>query len=560
MRKEPNRMKSVGRTNSKENFYWRLIIVSIVATSSTHATECPFLTRLGKSSDDTTGDLWSVVAGGNSKTFFARTERDLRRYHHYKSGSGYKYEHNRNKHANVYTSLSDIWLCLACAVGWTVWLVSATRAKSTVEPSVFEAQESRKIIGNVLQVTLGEDPDGTGIPVYHTLVDYVVESDEVDDEPLQVRKCFATGKLLEEGFANVEVLVLVEDPTTSILMDDFLLDQNERTQKQMEPPDMIYTIVVYMIAAVLIITSLVGGLHAYFRLDPEQEFWGKISLGVGTVLIYPLALLLYLILSVGYRWATPLIQRPGIIVHGAHRYWSRKCGGTLNPLEVMGTFDGDNYVASASPTSGNRRTSPKYKRRTTSLSSVLELSQVTISSNEGSDKKQFVPRSPRYPNAGCGLGNFNVLVRTPKEKKDDATGGLDLTTRSISSVSSGGTGGTNNTHAKSNQKVMTRERDETVSLQMPDVNEPALGMPSSLAGGAALPIRPSRRIESGYGRYVPPQMPPLISPILSPGMQSSAPTPQASNLDKLKATQRGGKSEKREEATTNIDQASTIVP
>lgn len=499
------------------------------------AAECPFLKAIGKSSQDVTGDLWDFIAGVQQEALGTTADRDLKRYHHYKSGSGYQYEHNRNKRAHVYTSLADIWLCLACAVGWTVWLVSATRAQTTVEPSVFESQESRKIIGNVLQVTLGEDPDGTGIPVYHTLVDYVVESNDVDEEPLQVRKCFATGKLLEEGFANVEVLVLVEDPTTSILLEDFLLEMHERAQRQLQKPDVVYTILVYVIAAVLITTSLVGGIHAYFKLDPEQDFWGKVSLGVGTVLLYPVAVLCYYIIKLAYRWATLLIQRPGVIVHGAQRYWSKKCGATLNPLEVMGTLDGDNYVASLSPASSQRHLSPKFTRRTTSLSSVLELSQVTTNSNESGEgnKKLSVPRSPRYPNAGCGLGNFNVLIRTPKGNKNDGNGsGLDLTTRSISSVSSGGTGApkSTDTHSQSTRRMSTRDRNSNASLQIPDPEDPASQDSTDQSTGLA--IRPSSVGPTAFGKYVPPQMSHVAKSMLSPGIQSTAPTPLASNLQR----------------------------
>ena len=135
-----------------------------------------------------------------------------------------------------YAAVSDVWLCLACALGWSVWLVSTWYQQP--DPLVFDGSESTTVMGHVLQVTLGEASDGTGIPVYHALVDYVVErkalleeGEEEDvttvEDPLQVRKCFATRKLLEEGFANVQVLVLKEDPTTSILYEDYLLDKRD---------------------------------------------------------------------------------------------------------------------------------------------------------------------------------------------------------------------------------------------------------------------------------------------------------------------------------------------
>ena len=133
--------------------------VALVSFSPTKviAAECPFLAAMGKSSADVSGDLWDLAFGGGPDTAYGSSstttgsmdqqdpDRDLRRYDHYKSGSAYKYQRNHNNRANVYSKLSDIWLCLACAVGWTVWLVSATRSNSHVEPSIFESQDSKKV-------------------------------------------------------------------------------------------------------------------------------------------------------------------------------------------------------------------------------------------------------------------------------------------------------------------------------------------------------------------------------------------------------------------------------
>ena len=75
-----------------------------------------------------------------------------------------------------YAELSDIWLCLACALGWTVWLVNSRQylLKTDREGTIFDQEESVKVVGNVLSMKVGEDQDGTGIPVYLVLVDYVV--------------------------------------------------------------------------------------------------------------------------------------------------------------------------------------------------------------------------------------------------------------------------------------------------------------------------------------------------------------------------------------------------
>jgi hypothetical protein len=493
------------------------------------AAACPFLTKLGKSSDDVSGDLWELVLGApntpvSDESNSSTNDRDLRRYDHYNSGTAYKYQRDRNQRANIYSSLSDIWLCLACALGWTVWLVSATR-KSQVEPSVYDSQESKKIHGNVLQVTLGQDPDGTGIPIYHTLVDYVVESSIIggeDEHPMQVRKCFSTRKLLEEGFANVEVLVLMEDPTKSILMDDYIQDKLARNKQQHEPPDMIYATIVYLIAAILIITSLVGGLHAYFKLDPEQALWGKISLGVGTVLIYPSALLLYFLFISVYRKAAPFVERPGVIIHGAQRYWNRQCGGTLNPLEVMGgnTFDGgdgtiENDIVEPSPTArtgSNRikRISPsnRHKRSDTALSAVMEMSHITTSSNEGSNnqKKKQEKKSYSYPNAGCGLGNFNVLMPIRRSQPEMSPADYELSNMSVSSMSSAGSAPAKTTRAKKRGDDLAA----ATSLQMPNMDESSYVLTNPGLLGAAqspptsssdLSVRP-RSFKTG--EYMPP--------------------------------------------------------
>jgi hypothetical protein len=86
-----------------------------------------------------------------------------------------------------------------------------------------------------LEGALGEDADGTGIPCYHTLVDYVAKLDLVDEGPLEVHKYLSTCKVLDEGFANVQVLVLVEDPTTSII-NYFVTEKKEQCKEPQESP------------------------------------------------------------------------------------------------------------------------------------------------------------------------------------------------------------------------------------------------------------------------------------------------------------------------------------
>ena len=128
------------------------------------------------------------------------------------------YELFDSSQSNSNTTLLDVWLCLACALGWSIWLISS---KQPPQELIFEQQESAKAMGHVLQVSLGEDSLGTGIPVYYAVVDFVVQGAS-DEEHIQVRKVFTSKSLLEEGFANVEVMYLVDDPTTAVLMEYFL--------------------------------------------------------------------------------------------------------------------------------------------------------------------------------------------------------------------------------------------------------------------------------------------------------------------------------------------------
>ena len=210
-------------------------------------------------------------------------------------------------------------------------------------------------MGHVLQVTLGEDPDGTGIPVYHAVVDYVVHVDDLLASPtsagipsstIQVRKCFETRHLLEEGFANVDLLVLADDPTMSVLLHDFLADIAE---KDREPPSGWLSMGVLIVGALLVGTSISGAVHAVVRLDPVQQFSGWISVVVGVMLLVPLSAFIHTTVAKCYRWAGPLSERPGTIIHGTtFESWNechrlRHCvANVTDPFETF--FDKDGII------------------------------------------------------------------------------------------------------------------------------------------------------------------------------------------------------------------------
>lgn len=289
---------------------------------------------------------------------------------------------NDNSRTNN-TTLMDVWLCLACALGWSCWFLSSMQPPDRL---IFETRDSKKIMGHVLQVTLGEDNLGTGIPVYHAVVDYVVEGD-VDVEPLQIRKVFSTKRLLAEGFANVEVLVLTDDPTTAILFDDFV--ELKSDQEKQDAPSIAYLVVAYLVAAILIGTSIVGSVLVILRM--EKPLFGWISLGVTAVLLYPTASFINNMISYVCSLAGPLTERPGEIIHGQRMHCTGKRCHALDPCEVFGDDEKEPTI-----------------KKFFELSS-LQLPSVNhpitgIKQRQGSS----TPNCKLFPNAGCGFGAFNV--------------------------------------------------------------------------------------------------------------------------------------------------------
>ena len=315
----------------------------------------------------------------------AKQYRNLNQHHGHHKSSYYKFlnDEAQSKH----TTLMDVWLCLACALGWSCWFVSTTQPNDRL---LFETRDSQKVMGHVLQLTLGEDNLGTGIPVYHAVIDYVVEGD-VDGEPLQIRKVFSTNKLLEEGFANVEVLVLTDDPTTAILMEDFLEQKKDQEKLARDSPSMAYLVMIYLVAAILIGTSIVGSVLVILRM--KSPLYGWISLGIGVALMYPMAHWLTNSLSYLCSMAGPLHERPGSIIHGQRYTCSgKRCGAMLDPSEIFGDDE--------KPSNGN----------TSKTVELADLNVPDLNNNADDRKIKEVPPTPQhlFPNAGCGFGAFQV--------------------------------------------------------------------------------------------------------------------------------------------------------
>lgn len=201
------------------------------------------------------------------------------------------------------STLTDVWLCLACSLGWTVWMVAAH-----IRPQVEQyATEATVVYGNVLQTSVFI---GEGIPMYRSVVDYVL----ADVEETLVRKEFTTDDHLEEGFANVEILVLPTDPTSGVLKRDWEREYTEllhthETRKRGRTLSLV-------LGALLVTVSLAGAIISVMRLPLELTTWGWVSIVAGVALLWPVAILLWINGSVITNFATTSKEEKGVVIRG----------------------------------------------------------------------------------------------------------------------------------------------------------------------------------------------------------------------------------------------------
>eukprot|EP00980_Cylindrotheca_fusiformis_P004946 scaffold1051_cov119-Cylindrotheca_fusiformis.AAC.21 len=374
--------------------------------------------------------------------------------------------------------LSDLWLCLACALGWTLWLISSHK-QTQPEPMVYDQEESIQVTGNVLEVTVGEDADGTGIPVYLALIDYVVEYHDPDidtvkfrpekvehssassfsqgvvlqpdtnaknkENHVQVRKCFYTNRLLQEGFANVKVICLYSDPTTSMLYDDYL----EERRQHKKPDDALVLYMVYAIATTLIVTSIYGGYNTIFRLPKDEQDVAYVILVVGTIFLFPLATLLYHSFTFAYRRFS---ERKGTIIYGSEKFQCTRmaCGvHTIMEEETEQEASSLQGTSSVTPRRGNS-------------DNMRGLEMPTLDSS-GPSEYQPPPAPRQYPNAGCALNEYNVQT-------------LQHNTSIVSSISSTGSTKSNTSETQVNSCLTG---DATAHLMEAFQNMSALTVPAA---------------------------------------------------------------------------------
>jgi hypothetical protein len=199
--------------------------------------------------------------------------------------------------------LTDVWLALASALGWTVWMVA-----SHVRPLIERySNEGIVVYGNILQTRVSEE---YAIPTYHAVVDYVLP----DEDETQVRKELQTHVLLEAGFANVEVLVLPTDPTSGMLKKDWEREYEEYLEaEQSRQQARTWSLV---LGAILVTLSIIGAIKAVLRLPVEISVWGWVSIVAGVAMLWPVAVLLYANGTAFAQLVTQTKEEGGVIIRG----------------------------------------------------------------------------------------------------------------------------------------------------------------------------------------------------------------------------------------------------
>jgi hypothetical protein len=169
------------------------------------------------------------------------------------------------------------------------------------------SNEGIVVYGNVLQTRVSQE---YSIPTFHAVIDYVLP----DEDETQVRKELQSQVLLEAGFANVEVIVLPTDPTSGVLKKDWERQHEEYLEaKQSRQQVRIWSLV---LGAILVILSITGAIAAVLRLPVEVSIWGWVSIVAGTVLLWPVAVLLYANGTAFALLVTQTKEEGGIIIRG----------------------------------------------------------------------------------------------------------------------------------------------------------------------------------------------------------------------------------------------------
>lgn len=219
----------------------------------------------------------------------------------------------RKKHGE--SNLLDVWLCISVAFAWTVVMVSS------LVPNDLErySKDAFVILGHVLGVEAnvykyGYDADN--IPSNIVTVDYMMECSESQSK-IQVRKTFRTDMNLQQGFANVELLVIPEDPMSGLLKQQWEKEYADyRAMQQGTPGESLFSSLPFMfwMGTVVVFLCIVGVAVKVHLLPYALQDWGWISMVVGVTLLWPAASVAYGIGKTCRKLSTTSVEK-GVIIN-----------------------------------------------------------------------------------------------------------------------------------------------------------------------------------------------------------------------------------------------------
>jgi hypothetical protein len=198
--------------------------------------------------------------------------------------------------------------------------------------------------GHVLQVSVADDAMGMGIPTYKAVIDYMVPP----DNSIQIRKHFETQHLLQEGFANVELLVLPEEPTHSVLREDWQKEFEEQVREERTPhcyKSSTAKRLSMAFAALLVLISIAGGLLAAHKMKPNQRLLGWLSVCLGVTLLLPAAILIHRIQVAFGRLLDSNTEKAGIYIRGSTSQLSMAQGDPVGCCDQFDVLDAQAFDA-----------------------------------------------------------------------------------------------------------------------------------------------------------------------------------------------------------------------
>lgn len=215
----------------------------------------------------------------------------------------------------VASSISDVWLCMGIAFGWTIFTIRPLFQTSMSH----YAKDAIPVQGHVLESKVDmSGGDTPGIPAYHAIIDYIYEH---EGNTFQVRKAFTTDQLLEKGFANVWLVVLPYEPTSGMLQDDWEA-KYKREQEEALAHSRIFCITLAL-GGIFVALSVAGAIHAVRKLPDENKQVGWICLTLAMALLGPAALVVYRVTKRCVFVTQQSIQE-GKIIRGANFVHSLK--------------------------------------------------------------------------------------------------------------------------------------------------------------------------------------------------------------------------------------------